>query len=124
MWCCVGSSRVFSAPGALLLRCSAAPCVCPLPREMLPPPLHTHCMRAQIMSLVELDTIKDNIVGIEGSSGLSAEQRKRLTIAVELVSHPAIVFMDEPTSGELGRRYGAEAAARAHALQPACRFWL
>ena len=27
------------------------------------------------------------------------EQRKRLTIAVELVANPSIVFMDEPTSG-------------------------
>jgi ABC-type phosphonate transport system ATPase subunit len=28
------------------------------------------------------------------------EQRKRLTIAVELVANPSIVFMDEPTSGD------------------------
>ena len=34
-----------------------------------------------------------------GRSGLSVEQRKRLTIAVELVANPSIVFMDEPTSG-------------------------
>ena len=27
------------------------------------------------------------------------EQRKRLTIAVELVANPSIIFMDEPTSG-------------------------
>ena len=39
-------------------------------------------------------------VGIPGHSGLSVEQRKRLTIAVELVANPSIVFMDEPTSGE------------------------
>ena len=32
-------------------------------------------------------------------SGLSTEQRKRLTIAVELVANPSIIFMDEPTSG-------------------------
>ena len=32
-------------------------------------------------------------------SGLSVEQRKRLTIAVELVANPSIIFMDEPTSG-------------------------
>ncbi|PPD92547.1 hypothetical protein GOBAR_DD10505 [Gossypium barbadense] len=32
-------------------------------------------------------------------SGLSLEQRKRLTIAVELVANPSIIFMDEPTSG-------------------------
>jgi len=38
-------------------------------------------------------------VGIPGKSGLSVEQRKRLTIAVELVANPSIIFMDEPTSG-------------------------
>ena len=39
------------------------------------------------------------MVGIPGVNGLSTEQRKRLTIAVELVSNPSIIFMDEPTSG-------------------------
>jgi len=39
-------------------------------------------------------------VGVPGFSGLSVEQRKRLTIAVELVANPSIVFMDEPTSGQ------------------------
>ena len=34
-----------------------------------------------------------------GEWGLSVEQRKRLTIAVELVANPSVVFMDEPTSG-------------------------
>ncbi|KAL6964593.1 drug-responsive transcription factor pdr3 [Sarracenia purpurea var. burkii] len=34
-----------------------------------------------------------------GVSGLSTEQRKRLTIAVELVANPSIIFMDEPTTG-------------------------
>jgi ABC-type phosphonate transport system ATPase subunit len=34
-----------------------------------------------------------------GQTGLSVEQRKRLTIAVELVANPSVVFMDEPTSG-------------------------
>ncbi|KAK0607563.1 hypothetical protein LWI29_016774 [Acer saccharum] len=37
--------------------------------------------------------------GLPGLSGLSTEQRKRLTIAVELVANPSIIFMDEPTSG-------------------------
>ena len=43
--------------------------------------------------------LRKALVGMPGQSGLSVEQRKRLTIAVELVSNPAIVFMDEPTSG-------------------------
>lgn len=42
---------------------------------------------------MELDTIAGALVGIPGASGLSVEQRKRLTIAVELVANPAVVFM-------------------------------
>nr|XP_043615513.1 ABC transporter G family member 35-like [Erigeron canadensis] len=53
----------------------------------------------QVMELVELDNLKNAIVGLPGVTGLSTEQRKRLTIAVELVANPSIIFMDEPTSG-------------------------
>ncbi|XP_038716809.1 LOW QUALITY PROTEIN: ABC transporter G family member 31-like [Tripterygium wilfordii] len=53
----------------------------------------------EVMKLVELDSLRDALVGLPGSSGLSTEQRKRLTIAVELVANPSIIFMDEPTSG-------------------------
>ncbi|KAK1319194.1 Pleiotropic drug resistance protein 3 [Acorus calamus] len=53
----------------------------------------------EVLETIELDGIKDALVGIPGVSGLSTEQRKRLTIAVELVSNPSIIFMDEPTSG-------------------------
>lgn len=51
------------------------------------------------MELVELNPIREALVGLPGVSGLSTEQRKRLTIAVELVANPSIIFMDEPTSG-------------------------
>ncbi|KAL4033708.1 hypothetical protein IC575_006813 [Cucumis melo] len=53
----------------------------------------------EVMELVELKNLSDAIVGIPGITGLSTEQRKRLTIAVELVANPSIIFMDEPTSG-------------------------
>ncbi|KAL5580752.1 hypothetical protein UlMin_013194 [Ulmus minor] len=53
----------------------------------------------EVMRLVELDTLRNALVGLPGTSGLSTEQRKRLTIAVELVANPSIIFMDEPTSG-------------------------
>ena len=56
--------------------------------------------RVQVEDLVELRPLNSSLVGIPGRSGLSVEQRKRLTIAVELVANPSIVFMDEPTSGE------------------------
>ncbi|KAL0923383.1 hypothetical protein M5K25_007437 [Dendrobium thyrsiflorum] len=53
----------------------------------------------EVMCLVELLPLKKAIVGLPGAHGLSAEQRKRLTIAVELVASPSIIFMDEPTTG-------------------------
>ncbi|KAF3334920.1 pleiotropic drug resistance protein 3-like isoform X2 [Carex littledalei] len=53
----------------------------------------------EVMELVELHPLRDSIVGLPGVNGLSTEQRKRLTIAVELVANPSIIFMDEPTSG-------------------------
>ncbi|KAG5141572.1 hypothetical protein JHK82_017267 [Glycine max] len=42
--------------------------------------------------------LKNSLVGLP-VNGLLTEQRKRLTIAVELVANPSIIFMDEPTSG-------------------------
>ncbi|KAK8959475.1 ABC transporter G family member 34 [Platanthera guangdongensis] len=53
----------------------------------------------EIMNLVELNPLRTALVGLPGLNGLSTEQRKRLTIAVELVANPSIIFMDEPTSG-------------------------
>ncbi|XP_047320053.1 pleiotropic drug resistance protein 1-like [Impatiens glandulifera] len=53
----------------------------------------------EVMELVEITSLRDALVGMPGINGLSTEQRKRLTIAVELVANPSIIFMDEPTSG-------------------------
>ncbi|CAG7941378.1 unnamed protein product [Penicillium olsonii] len=52
-----------------------------------------------IINLLELHDIADTLIGQVGA-GLSIEQRKRVTIGVELVSKPKIlIFLDEPTSG-------------------------
>ncbi|KAK9673340.1 hypothetical protein RND81_12G161600 [Saponaria officinalis] len=53
----------------------------------------------EVLETIELNEIKDSLVGLPGINGLSTEQRKRLTIAVELVANPSIIFMDEPTTG-------------------------
>ncbi|VFQ72953.1 unnamed protein product [Cuscuta campestris] len=60
----------------------------------------------EVMELVELGPLKSAMVGLPGVNGLTTEQRKRLTIAVELVANPSIIFMDEPTS-ELDARAAA-----------------
>jgi ABC-type multidrug transport system ATPase subunit len=52
-----------------------------------------------IVDLLEMHDIENTLIGTTGA-GLSVEQRKRLTIGVELVSKPSIlIFLDEPTSG-------------------------
>ncbi|KAL8129568.1 hypothetical protein V2J09_018723 [Rumex salicifolius] len=68
----------------------------------LPPDIDSGTQRAfveEVMELVELTQLSGALVGLPGIDGMSTEQRKRLTIAVELVANPSIVFMDEPTSG-------------------------
>ncbi|KAI7907656.1 ABC-2 type transporter-domain-containing protein [Cokeromyces recurvatus] len=54
----------------------------------------------QIIRLMEMERIADALVGdLEAGIGISVEERKRLTIATELVGKPKLLFLDEPTSG-------------------------
>ena len=52
-----------------------------------------------IIDSVGLRDCKDTIVGNIFFKGLSGGQVRRLSIAVELISSPAILLLDEPTSG-------------------------
>ncbi|KAL1957037.1 hypothetical protein VTO42DRAFT_6414 [Malbranchea cinnamomea] len=53
----------------------------------------------EIISLLELEDLADAIIG-DPETGLSVEERKRVTIGVELAAKPQLLlFLDEPTSG-------------------------
>ncbi|KAJ5737639.1 uncharacterized protein N7483_002764 [Penicillium malachiteum] len=53
----------------------------------------------EIIGLLELENLADAIIGTP-ETGLSVEERKRVTIGVELAAKPELLlFLDEPTSG-------------------------
>jgi ABC-type multidrug transport system ATPase subunit/ABC-type multidrug transport system permease subunit len=54
----------------------------------------------EVLVLLELTDIQNRKVGDVGAAdALAPGERKRLTIAVELVSNSPVIFLDEPTSG-------------------------
>ena len=67
------------------------------PKEVPVDEKYEYCER--IIDLLEMQNIAGATIGKVGE-GLNPEQRKRLTIAVELASKPELLmFLDEPTSG-------------------------
>jgi ABC-type multidrug transport system ATPase subunit len=53
----------------------------------------------QVLSDLDLEDIKHLKVGNPLKKYISGGQRKRLNIALELIREPAVLFVDEPTSG-------------------------
>ena len=72
----------------------------------LPESFHSSFLSEQVLELMEMAVLRDAHVGYPGISGLSVEQRKRLTIGVELVANP------------LNHLHGREAS---HIFSQACR---
>eukprot|EP01127_Copromyxa_protea_P013037 TRINITY_DN345_c0_g2_i1.p1 TRINITY_DN345_c0_g2~~TRINITY_DN345_c0_g2_i1.p1 ORF type:complete len:1435 (+),score=320.94 TRINITY_DN345_c0_g2_i1:614-4918(+) len=54
----------------------------------------------QVLAMMEMQQLGDALIGdLATGIGISVEERKRLTIGMELVAQPHILFLDEPTSG-------------------------
>lgn len=53
----------------------------------------------EVIDLLDMQPFADAVIGVPGE-GLNVEQRKRVTIGVELAARPQLLlFLDEPTSG-------------------------
>lgn len=62
-------------------------------------PIQLHARVDQLLKIMGIDHIRNSIVGDSMRKGISGGQLKRLSIAVELVNLPDVIFLDEPTSG-------------------------
>jgi ABC-type multidrug transport system ATPase subunit len=51
-----------------------------------------------VLQLLSLRLVENNLIGSGDHMNLSVGQVRRLTIGVELVSRPSLIFLDEPTS--------------------------
>ena len=53
----------------------------------------------KMISTLHLENCKDTIVGDSILKGISGGERKRLSVGMEMIMNPSIIFLDEPTSG-------------------------
>jgi ATP-binding cassette subfamily G (WHITE) protein 1 len=53
----------------------------------------------EMISILNLEKCKNTIVGDITIKGISGGERKRLSVGMEMITNPSIIFLDEPTSG-------------------------
>jgi ABC-type multidrug transport system ATPase subunit len=68
----------------------------------LPPTQSKAAKAARVSNLLEqlgLMRVANTIIGDEGHRGVSGGERRRVSIGIDIVHDPLILFLDEPTSG-------------------------
>ena len=60
-----------------------------------------HTRAREVLDNFNLSKVADTRIGhaVEGKAGLSGGERKRLSVATEMISSPPLLFADEPTTG-------------------------
>ena len=53
----------------------------------------------ETINLFGLEDCSETLIGDTMIKGISGGERKRTSIAMEMVTRPAVLFLDEPTSG-------------------------
>lgn len=55
----------------------------------------------EIITQMGLDHVRNTVIGNPEKRGISGGERRRVSVGMELVTHPQLLFLDEPTSGTL-----------------------
>jgi ABC-type multidrug transport system ATPase subunit len=71
-------------------------------RLRLPGAMSAEEKNARVEEVIEelgLADVADTYIGNPQKRGISGGERKRVTIGIELITNPSMIFLDEPTSG-------------------------
>merc|ERR1711990_276581 len=53
----------------------------------------------ELLKTLRLDHVRHVYIGNKMLKGISGGEKRRVAVAMELITRPAVLFLDEPTSG-------------------------